>query len=114
MELQDTKVGHIMILKPLEKRIDASVATHFKSRVVDYINAGHRYIVLDLSDVDFIDSSGLGAIVSSFKTIGQNGVFVIADVKEPVMGLFRLTRLDRVFRMFPNRDEAIKALSNSL
>jgi len=91
---------------------DASVATDFKNRMIDCINAGNRHIALDLSEVDFIDSSGLGAIVSGLKSVGQDGDMVIADVREPVMNLFRLTRLNRVFQMFPNLEEAVKALTN--
>ncbi len=111
MDIEDRKIDNILIVKFMEKRIDASVSTEFKGRMVDWINAGNRRIVLDLSYVDFIDSSGLGAIVSSLKTIGTDGDLVICGIKETVMGLFRLTRMNRVFQIFPSQPEAIKALS---
>jgi anti-sigma B factor antagonist len=62
--------------------------------------------------VDFIDSSGLGAIVSALKTIGRNGDLVLCGIKETVMSLFRLTRMDRVFRIFTDQGEATAALSS--
>lgn len=111
MEIEDKQIGGILIVLPLEKRIDASVSTEFKGKMVDWINAGSRRIILDLSNVDFIDSSGLGAIVSSLKTIGNDGDLVICGIKETVMGLFRLTRMNRVFQIFPSQPEAIQALS---
>lgn len=111
MQIEDVRIGNILIVTPIEKRIDASVATEFKGRMVDWINAGNTRIVLDLSNVDFIDSSGLGAIVSILKTIGNNGDLVISGIKETVMGLFHLTRMNRVFQIFPSREEAIRALS---
>ena len=111
MQVQEKKVGSILIVKPLEKRIDASSATEFKGKIVDLINSGNTKIVLDLANVDFIDSSGLGAIVSSLKTIGDNGDLVITGIRETVMGLFRLTRMNRVFQIFPSEQEAIQALS---
>jgi anti-sigma B factor antagonist len=111
MQIQDKKVGNILILKPSEKRIDASVATDFKGKIIDLINAGNKKIVLNLDGVDFIDSSGLGAIVSSLKAIGNEGDLVICGISETVMTLFRLTRMNRVFQIFSTEDEALKALS---
>lgn len=111
MEIESRKIENILVVQPTVKRIDASVSTEFKGRMVDWINAGSRKIILDLSNVDFIDSSGLGAIVSSLKTIGNDGDLVICGIKETVMGLFRLTRMNRVFQIFPSQPEAIKALS---
>jgi len=111
MQIEDTKVDDVLVIQPLDKRIDASVATEFKGKIVDWINAGDTRIILDLSNVDFIDSSGLGAIVSSLKTIGHDGDLVICGIKETVMSLFRLTRMNRVFQIFETRSEAIRALS---
>lgn len=112
MQIKDKKVAGILIVKPADKRIDASVATDFKGKMIDWINAGNKRIVLNLSDVDFIDSSGLGAIVSSLKAIGNEGDLVICGVKDTVMTLFSLTRMNRVFQMFATEEEALKALSD--
>jgi anti-sigma B factor antagonist len=111
MEIEERKVGNVLVVLPREKRIDASVSTGFKGRMVDWINQGNRRIVLDLSEVDFIDSSGLGAIVSSLKTLGSDGDLVICGIRETVMGLFKITRMNRVFQIFASESEAIEALS---
>jgi anti-sigma B factor antagonist len=111
MEIDEKKVGDVLVVLPREKRIDASVSTGFKGRMVDWINQGNRRIVLDLSQVDFIDSSGLGAIVSSLKTLGTEGDLVICGIRETVMGLFKITRMNRVFQIFADESEAIKALA---
>ena len=111
MDMEEKKIGDILVVLPREKRIDASVSTGFKGKMVDWINQGNRRIILDLSHVDFIDSSGLGAIISSLKTIGSDGDLVICGVRETVMGLFRLTRMNRVFQIFTDESEAIEALS---
>jgi anti-sigma B factor antagonist len=112
MQIHDKKIGEILVVKPLEKRIDASVSTGFKSIMIDWINNGNKRIVLDLSEVEFVDSSGLGAIVSSLKTIGNEGDLVICGIRETVMNLFRLTRMNRVFQIFSTDEEALKALTN--
>ncbi len=111
MEIEERKVGNVLVVLPREKRIDASVSTGFKGRMVDWINQGNRRIVLDLSEVDFIDSSGLGAIVSTLKTLGNDGDLVICGIRETVMGLFKITRMNRVFQIFATESEAIEALS---
>ena len=67
------------------------------------IESGHPLIALDLSEVDFIDSSGLGAIVSVLKQLDGRGDLVIVGAKPAVMNLFRLTRMDKVFRMYRAR-----------
>lgn len=114
MELHQTKVADVTIVRPADKRIDAATATGFKQAMSDLIDAGARRIVLNLSDVDFIDSSGLGAIISSLKRLGNDGELVICSVRATVMSLFRLTRMDRVFDILSSEDEAVRSLSGQL
>lgn len=111
MQIQDRKIGNILFVKPLDKRIDSYVSNDFKGQMIDWINAGNKRIVLNLNNVDFIDSSGLGAIVSSLKAIGNDGDLVICGIKTPVMTLFSLTRMNRVFQIFSTEEDALKALS---
>jgi len=111
MKIEGRKEKAILIVKPVEKRLEASVAVEFKRKMAEFINAGNELIVLDLSEVEFMDSSGLGAIVSSLKTLGRKGDLVICEICEEVMRLFQLTRMDRVFQTFPGKEEAIAALS---
>ena len=111
MQLKHKKTNDVLIVRPLEKRIDASTAAEFKQKMGEWIDSGNRRIVLNLSEVDFIDSSGLGAIISGFKKIGNDGNLVICTVKESVMSLFRLTRMNRVFDIYASETEALDALS---
>lgn len=106
MQVEDKAIGDVRVVKVYEKRLVAKVAVEFKENMLRLINQGNRSLVLDLSDVDFVDSSGLGAIVSSLKAIGRDGDLVICGLKEPVMQVFSLTRMDKVFRIFSNVEEA--------
>src|SRR5512136_1080484 len=112
MIFEDKVKGEILTVKPLARRIDASGSTHFKGHILDWVNEGRKRIVLDLADVDFIDSSGLVALVSVLKMIGPGGELVICGMNEAVLDLFRLTRMNRVFQIFPSRKAAVDALSN--
>src|SRR5574337_659790 len=110
MQLDQRRAGDALIVTPLEDRLDARVATDFKERMIELITAGNTKIVLDLSKVEFIDSSGLGAIVSSLKRMGGRGDLVVCGLQETTMTLFKLTRMDRVFQIFDSEQQAVAAL----
>ncbi len=112
MQIEINKHGEILIVKLLESRLDASISVDFKDKMAEYIKNGHHAILLNISEVEFIDSSGLGAIVTSLKLSGKKGSIVICGAKETVKSMFRLTRMDKVFQIFDNETEAMAALSN--
>ena len=105
MKAEHKKIGDILVVTPVENRIDASLATSFKSRMADWVSEGNDRILLDLSNVDFVDSSGLGAILSSLKTLGKNGDLVICSINDTVKSLFELTRMHRILRIFSSQEE---------
>jgi anti-sigma B factor antagonist len=113
MRIDEIKIGSVLVVKPMDKRIDASSATAFKAKIADCIQGGGQRIVLNLSEVEFIDSTGLGAIVSSLKAMGGEGDLVICCPRETVMNLFRLTRMNRVFQILPSEEEAVAILSKN-
>jgi anti-sigma B factor antagonist len=100
----------VMVAFVLADQIDASSAGSFRDNILGKIEQGHKRIVLDLTKVDFIDSSGLGAIISALKHLGEEGELAICGVNEPVMSLFRLTRMNRIFNIFDTQEEAVAAL----
>jgi len=112
MEISEHCEGNVLVAKAMDQRVDARLAPELKQRLLAFVADGHPLIALDLSEVDFIDSSGLGAIVGALKQINGQGDLVIVGAKPAVMNLFRLTRMDKVFRMFGAADEAVAALSN--
>jgi anti-sigma B factor antagonist len=110
MRFEERKIGDVVIAKVLDARIGADVASAFKEQMSAYIKAGDRALVLDLSDVSFIDSSGLGAIISCLKLMGDREL-ALCGTRGTVASMFKLTRMDKVFRMFNNAEEAAAALS---
>ena len=110
MRMESEIIGNVLILTPLDRRIEAASSASFKGVMVDWINQGHARIVLDLSNVDFVDSSGLGAIISVLKRLGDEGTLALCQIRKPVLGLFKLTRMDRVFRIFDKREQAVGQL----
>lgn len=107
MKTENRTINGVLVVTPLEKRIEASNATAFKDVFIDHINNGRCWIVLDLSTVEFIDSSGLGAIISILKTLSGRGEIVLCAIQSEVMNLFTLTRMNRVFNICQTLEEAL-------
>lgn len=102
MELATRDSGPVRIITVQDPRIDAAVAIQFKDRMRDHITGGPARIVLDLSQVNFVDSSGLGAIVAAMKQTGEGQVLELAGLTRNVAKVFALTRLDGVFTIHPS------------
>lgn len=107
MQIEDRREGEVLVVKPMESSLDAYTATSFREQIADHIQQGNRLIVLDMAEVNFLDSTGLGAIVSSLKRLEGNGTMVICNAGELVMDVFRLTRMDRVFPIVGSSAEAV-------
>lgn len=115
MELETRKAGQIIIVKPLNDNINASISTEFKSKMVDLINQGNNFVLLNLAQVDFIDSMGLGAIISILKTLElSQGQLAFCEVKPPIFNLFKITRLNQVFKIGKSEKDGIDLLSKEI
>ena len=88
-------------------RIDAAVAIQFKEDMRHRTNGSDGRVVLDLSDVNFIDSSGLGAIVAAMKQLGPGRSLALAGLQPNVEKVFRLTRMDTVFPLHLTLNDAL-------
>jgi anti-sigma B factor antagonist len=112
MKISERKVGTNIVVEVHETRLGADKTAAFKEVVGRHREDGDSAsIILDLSQVVFIDSSGLGAILSILKRMPKGTELIICGATEPVMSMFKLTRLDRVFTMKPTVDDAVSALA---
>lgn len=107
MELQITEdqlagLGLVLVLRG---RLDAVTAPQLKSKLKGLVADGHDQLVVDLTEVPFIDSSGLSALVSGLRAAREaGGTLKLIGLNEQTRTAFRLTQLDRVFEIFPDRD----------
>ncbi len=88
-------------------RIDAAVAIQFKDLMREVTTPGNGRVVMDLSRVEFLDSSGLGAVVAAMNQLGPDRHLDLAGLTPTVAKVFRLTRMDRIFRIHPDLDAAL-------
>ena len=85
-----------------EPRLDAAVATAFKDKMRELLPELGREIVLDLGQVTFMDSSGLGAVIAVLKAIPEERNLYLSNLTPNVARVFRLTHMDSVFRILPD------------
>jgi len=111
MNIDFTHSNGVTLAKLRDLRLDAAGAPDFKARVGATLDGGSGRIVLDLSAVELVDSTGLSAILSVLKRLPPDGVLALAGCRKPVTELIKLTRLDRVLRLFPTVEEAEQALA---
>lgn len=101
MQLDCTQTPNLLIVHVRDDRIDAAGAIDFKDRMRDLVAPDVGRVMLDLSRVAFIDSSGLGAVVAVRKSLGPDRPLELAALTPAVEKVFRLTRMDSVFIIHP-------------
>jgi len=99
--------GDALVLRVEESRVDAAVAIQFKGAVMDATKNAEARVILDMSLVDFLDSSGLGAVVAIMKLLAPATKLELAGLTPIVAKVFRLTRMDQVFAIHSSAEEAL-------
>lgn len=113
MHYTSEKNGAITHITLEEPRLDAAQAIRFKEGLRTIADEGADHILLDMGKVEFMDSSGLGALVSMLKYMGCEKKFEIASLTPMVEKVFKLTRMDEVFQVYPSAVEAFQTHQNS-
>lgn len=93
------------------ERLDAAAAPALKAELEKNLPPRPEKVLVDISGVRFLDSTGLGVLVSLLKMMAGGGTLAIAGAQPVVQRLFKLTGMDRVFRLFESDAEAMAALA---
>jgi anti-sigma B factor antagonist len=113
MHMTASEVDGAMIVTVQDRRIDAAVAVRFKDKMQELAGPTGTRVILDLGEVEFLDSSGLGAVVGAMKHLGRERRLDLANLTPTVEKVFRITRMDRVFRIFPTTEAALEVVANA-
>lgn len=101
------------VISVQEARLDAHNSPELKSTILQQFDAEKKNLIIDLNEVRFIDSSGLGVLVSGFKNASaRNGALLLCAMQPQVKSMFELTRLHRVFDIYATNDDALASLNN--
>ncbi len=87
-------------------RLNALVAPEVKADLTKVLSVNGANMVLNLSNIKFIDSTGIGTLISALKTARQNnGTFQLCAIQDDVMGLITLMKLDKVFDIYKTEED---------
>ncbi len=112
MNINIDEKGTAVLIEVKEERLDAHNSSELKTQMLSLFDEGKNNLVIDLQDVRFVDSSGLGSLVSGFKNASaRNGNLKLSGLQPQVKSMFELTRLHRVFEIFPGSEEALASFS---
>jgi anti-sigma B factor antagonist len=108
MELQAEDLAQALVIHVMEDRIDAAGAIQFKERMRELVAGAAPVVILDLSQVVFLDSSGLGAVVSVLKMMAADRKLQLSGLTPTVEKVFRLTRMDTIFTIHRTLPEEVR------
>jgi anti-sigma B factor antagonist len=110
---QGPEAGHYVIAARGE--IDLFTAPDLKQVLTDAIEGGAHRVVVDLSEVSFLDSTALGVLIGAVKRLrSRGGALAIVNVDASIAKTFQITGLDQIFTILPSRAEALAALDDTL
>jgi anti-sigma B factor antagonist len=114
MQIDQRAIGDVVVLD-LKGRITMGEGDELlKDKVNSLVNQGHRKIVLNLADVPYIDSAGLGEIVRTYTTVSrQGGSLKLLSLTKRITDLLSITKLLTVFETFDSENEAVRSFSAS-
>ena len=96
---------------PLEGEIDLHVSPRISASLAAMIQQKPERLIVDLSAVTYIDSSGLAVLIEGMQNVeGYGGKFILAGIQDNVRPIFEIARLDQVFMIFPHVDAALAAI----
>jgi len=113
LQIMVRKSGTTRVIE-LTGEVDAYTSARFREIMLEHIDDGGIHLVINMCNVEYIDSSGLGALVGGLKRVSErNGKIVIACDGPQVRKVFEITGLEKVFPIYNGEQEAIAALGCS-
>ena len=111
MEIKIDHCGNVSVLR-LKGRLDLASGTELKERVKELFDQERTFLHLNLEHVEFINSSGLGALVSTMKeTRVRKGRLTLSNLASYVQEIFDITQLSHIFEIFATEEEALNSYS---
>jgi anti-sigma B factor antagonist len=109
MRFETKKKGIATILKVQERKLDASTSPELKGKFLIICKPQLKELIIDLSDVEFCDSTGLSALLIAERQMRENnGKVKLVGVQKKVLSLLRISHLDRTFQIFDTTAKAMK------
>jgi anti-sigma B factor antagonist len=108
LNLDHRRVDNKTVLE-VAGEVDVYTAPKLREKLVELVNDGNHHIVVDMTQVDFLDSTGLGVLVGGLKRVlSHDGSLSLVCDQERILKIFRITGLTKVFPIYSNLDEALQ------
>ena len=108
MKIKQNPQGDIMVLEVSGKIMGGPDFDLFKDEIKGLIDGGFKNIVLDFGGVPWINSTGLGILITGYHSLkAAEGGMRICNVRERVLSIFYISQLENIFKVFPNCEEAL-------
>ncbi|MCP4573964.1 MAG: STAS domain-containing protein [bacterium] len=108
MKMKRVPSGDIMVLEVSGKIMGGPSHDKFKDEIKEILEAGHKNIVLDFAGVPWINSTGLGILISGYHSVkAADGCLKICAVKERVLSIFYISQLEKIFEVHETREAAV-------
>ncbi len=112
MKFGDSLEGDLVVINISGKIMGGEETTLFHGKVHEYINQNKKNFVIDMAKVDWMNSVGLGMMISTLTTVkNAGGRLVLANITK-IESILTITRLITVFEHYDSRDEALAAFSS--
>jgi anti-sigma B factor antagonist len=112
MQIDERVVGDITILDVTGKMVLGEGDQILKDKVSSLLNQGHRKLILNLAEVPYVDSAGLGEIVRTYTTVSrQGGKLKLLNLTKRIQDLLAITKLLTVFETFDTEQDAVASFS---
>ena len=113
-DIKTEQLGDDAYVISLAGEVDLYTAPEFKQQLLEVIGQGGKQVIVDFSDTTFIDSTTLGVLVGGVKRLRTNeGQLSLVCSDRNITKIFEITGLDRVFTIYPTRDEAVSKVKSA-
>ncbi|HEY1470016.1 MAG TPA: STAS domain-containing protein [Candidatus Acidoferrum sp.] len=110
MRIKTKSEGGAIVVAIRDSHLGADTVVEFKRQMTDQLPADAHTVLLEMREVPFVDSTGLGALVAIRRRLGETGVLAICGSQPSVLELFQLARLDKIFQFYPDTEAALSRL----
>ena len=108
MSISTHEKDGVVILEPEGKIMGGPEATELRNRLYELISANNKKVVIDLGHVEWMNSTGLGILISGMTSLRNNeGELKLSNISEKVANLFEITKLNNVFESYDSADDAV-------
>jgi anti-sigma B factor antagonist len=114
MKIKQEAKGNVYILRLSGQLMGGPDADAVRETVLSILNQGYKNLLVDLKDVSWVNSTGLGILISSHITVtGNGGTLKLMRVSRRIDSIFMVTRLNTVFQIFENEDDALNSFGDA-